>query len=54
LETQIFEKKAIFPVKERFWPIFNHIIEYDEPQGIFCMDPQGILAITIEVIRSNI
>ena len=27
LRTQIFEKKAAFPVKKRFWPIFSRNLE---------------------------
>ena len=33
LKTQNFEKKAMIPVKKRFWPIFSRIIECDKPQG---------------------
>ena len=33
LKTLIFEKKANFPVRKRFWSIFSHFIECDRPQG---------------------
>ena len=33
LRTKNFEKKAIFPVKKRFLPIFSRIIECNKPQG---------------------
>ena len=52
LKTQIFEKKAIFAEKERFWPIISRIIECDKPQGTICKGPKGVLTITVEVIRS--
>ena len=35
------KKKAIFPVKKRFWPIFSHFIENNRVQEIIIEDPQG-------------
>ena len=52
LKTQIFEKKAIFPVKKRFWPVFFRITECDKPQGTLCKDSKSIPTVTVEVIAS--
>ena len=52
LKTQIFEKKAVFPVKKILWPTFSRSIECDKPQGTSCKGPKGILTITVEIIRA--
>ena len=53
LKTKTLEKKkAIFPVKKRFWPIFSRIIECDKCQGTLCKGPKGILTFIVEVIGS--
>ena len=52
LKTQVFEKKATFPVKKRFWPIFPQFFECDKPHGTICKGAKGIPAITVEAIRS--
>ena len=52
LKTQTFGKKTILPVKKRFWPIFSSNFGCEKPQGTFCKGPIGILAITMEAIRS--
>ena len=31
--TQIFGRKANFPVKKNFWPIFSRIFECEKPRG---------------------
>ena len=51
LKTQIFEKKANFPVtvKKCFWPVPSRNLKGDEPQGPICEYPQAVLAITLEV-----
>ena len=49
LKTQIFEKKANFPVKKRFSPFFWRILECDKPQLTRCMGQQSFLTITVEV-----
>ena len=33
LKTQFFGKKANFPVKKKFWPIFSRIFECEKPRG---------------------
>ena len=38
LKTQIFEQKAIFPVKKTLWPIFSRSIEHDKSQRPFSWD----------------
>ena len=38
-------------MKKRLWPFFRNF-EYDKPQGKINKGPQGILAISVEVIRS--
>ena len=48
-KTQFFEKKANFPVKKRFWPIFSKTIECDRPQGTIYGGSRGILTIFMEV-----
>ena len=35
-----FLKKATFPVRKRFWPIFSSSIERDKSQGRICNGPQ--------------
>ena len=52
LETQFFEKKAVFPVKKIFWPLFSRIFDCDKPHKTVCSGPKGLLAITAESIRS--
>ena len=49
LKTNIFEKKAISPVKKRLWPISSRIIEHDKRQRTTCKGPQGNLTINVEV-----
>ena len=46
LKTQIFEKKANFPVKKRFWPIFSRNIPHDKCRGTFYKGPQVVLTIS--------
>ena len=50
LITQIFEKKAKFPVKKIFWPIFARNMELDKCQGTIYKGPQGILTIILQMI----
>ena len=50
LKSPIFEKKAIFPMKKRFWPIFSRNIEHDNWQGTTHKGPQGILTIIVQII----
>ena len=52
LKTQIFEKKAIFPLKKRFWPIFSRNIQHDKCRGTFYKGPQGALTIIVQTIRT--
>ena len=52
LKTQVFEKKAIFLVKRRFWHIFARIIKQDIRQEIFFWGPQAFLTITVELKRA--
>ena len=53
LKTKILEKKkAIFPVKKKFWPISSRIIECYKSQGTRCNGPRGFWTITVEVIGS--
>ena len=51
LKTNIFEKKAISPVKKSLWPISSRIIEHGKRQGTTYMGPQGKVTINVEVIR---
>ena len=48
LKHKFSEKKANFPGKKRFWPIFSRIFECDKPQVTNCKGPKDILAITVE------
>ena len=51
LKTQLFlKKKASFPVKKRFWPIFWPILECDKPQLTRYTGQQSFLTIPVEVI----
>ena len=52
LKTQNFGKKANFPVKKKFWPIFSRIFDCDKHQGKNCYGPKGILISTVEAIGS--
>ena len=52
LKTQLFEEKAIFPVKKKFQPACSRIIECDNPEGNVCREPNGILTNTVKVTRS--
>ena len=40
MKTQISEKKANFPVKKKFWPVFSPIIGRRKPQGTFYKGPK--------------
>ena len=35
------EKKAIIPMKERFWPVFPRIIDYENPQATIYKGPKS-------------
>ena len=52
LQTQIFEKKAIFPMKKIMWPTFSRIIECDKHQRTICKGPQAVPTITVESMRA--
>ena len=53
MKTQIFEKQyAIFPVKERFWPVFSPLIDHEECQGTIYKCTQGNLPNIAQMIRS--
>ena len=52
LKTQFFGKKAKFPVKKKFWPIFSRIFECEKPRGSKSKDPKGIPAFNVEAIIS--
>ena len=52
LKTQIFEEKGHLSGDKRFWPDFSRIIECNKPQGTIHKDPQGILTITVELMRA--
>ena len=54
LETQTFEKKAVFSVIKIIWPIFARSIQNDVYQGTFYKGQQGILTSTVEVIISTL
>ena len=41
-KTTFWKKKAIFPVKKRFCPIFSLFIEYNKGQDTIFDDPQGL------------
>ena len=51
IETNI-SKNSSFLVNKSFWLNFPGIFEHDKPHGTFRKGPQGILTITVEVIRS--
>ena len=51
-KTQFFEKKAIFPAKKFFRPIFCCIIEQDRRQGTIYQGPHCNLTVIGQVIRS--
>ena len=48
---KLLKKKATFPVKKRFSPIFSRIIEQGERQKTTYKGPQGNMTINVEVIR---
>ena len=50
IKTQNFEKKAIFPVKKSFWPIFPGLIEHDKPQKTIYKGLEGLLTGIVKVI----
>ena len=52
LKTQFYKKRTIFRAKKLFRPIVSRIIEYEKPQGTRHKGPQGIVRITVQVIRS--
>ena len=52
LKQQVFEKKAIVPVKKRFWPSFSHFSEHDKPQRSICKGTQGILTSFVQMTKS--
>ena len=50
LKTQFFwKKKAIFPVKKRFLPIFSHFIEQNKVQDTICDGLQGLFDICFAI-----
>ena len=51
LKTNIFEKKAISPVKKRLWPISSRIIEQNKRQRKTYKGPKGNLTSNVEVVR---
>ena len=51
LKLKFLEKKANFPVKKSFWPLFSRLFECDKPQGLKCKGPRGIPAVTVQVHR---
>ena len=52
LNSKIFGKKADFPVKERFWPIFSHFIEHNKGHEIFFEGPQGLFDVVFAIDKS--
>ena len=52
VETQIFEKKTIFPAKTFIWANFSRIIEYEKFQVTVYRGPQGFFTVILQVIRS--
>ena len=52
LKTQFYEKRTIFLAKKLFRPIFSRIIECEKPQGTRRKGPQGIVRITVQIMRS--
>ena len=51
-KQKFLNKKAIFPVKESFWPIFSRIIDCDKPQATIDRGRRIFLTITVEVTGS--
>ena len=49
LKTQLFEKKAKFPVKKSFWPVFSPILECDKPEGRIDEYPQFFLLLLLKL-----
>ena len=49
---QVFTKKGYISGDKRFWPLFSRFIDCDKCQRTNCKSPKGVLAITVEVIRS--
>ena len=50
-KNKFLKKKAIFPVKKRFWPFSSRNIEHHKRQRTTFKGPQGNLTINVEVIR---
>ena len=46
------KKKANFPVRKSFWPVFYRMFEFDKPQGTVYISPEASLTITDEKLRS--
>ena len=41
-------------MKKKFWHIFSRIIGCDKPQRTIYKGPQGIVTITVEIVRPNL
>ena len=50
MKTQNSEKKANFPVKKIFLPVFSRLSVCAKPQGTFSKGPKGVLTTTVEGI----
>ena len=52
LKTQIFGKEGKLSSEEKILAHFARFFERDKPQATYCKGPKGILAFTVEAIRS--
>ena len=52
LKTQIFEKKGNCFGEKSQLKIFSSNIEYGKPQRTIPRDPEGIVAVTMEILRA--
>ena len=50
LKTQTFEKKAIFRVKKKLWPIFSRSIGHDKCQGTIYKGPERYLTSILQAL----
>ena len=52
LKIQIFEKKGNCFREKNYLKSFSSNIEYNKPQRTFPRDPEGIVAVAVEIMRA--
>ena len=51
-KTQVFEEQGNLSTEKNSLTVFSRIIEYGKPQRTIYKGPKGLIAMTVEVIRS--